>query len=319
MLLLAFQALSAQENHVAQLSFDRVMWDDPVSEVLSFHNPTDQILEIKKISLTPPLRAEDITHLILPGAKGSFRLVLGEDRQPGDFRGTVRVDFKKGVLPSQIFEVQGYVVPPIEFEPYPAFFIATHAGESKTSSLQILNHRDEALVLTSAESHSNRFSTKLVTLEAGKRYRLDLTLDGNADAGRRSEEIILHADPALQRPLVVQANTIIREPVYHFPDSVDLGALPLKIARDNNMVKSLSQVLMVYRPNTSGFEIEASVDLDYVDLRSEPGPDGDRYQLTLTLIPEKVAPGKIDGFVRINTNDLEFRVIEVPVTGYILE
>jgi hypothetical protein len=52
---------------------------------------------------------------------------------------------------------------------------------------------------------------------------------------------------------------------------------------------------------------------------SERGPHGDRYQFTLTLVPKKISPEPIEGTVRIETNDSEFKVLEVPVTGYILE
>ena len=62
------------------------MPDESVEDVIVFNNPTGDILEIESTQLTPPLVAEDITHLILPGAEGSFRLILGPDRQPGDYR-----------------------------------------------------------------------------------------------------------------------------------------------------------------------------------------------------------------------------------------
>jgi hypothetical protein len=59
--------------------------------------------------------------------------------------------------------------------------------------------------------------------------------------------------------------------------------------------------------------------LNYIDLESERGPDGDRYQMTLTLMPEKVRPGKVERTVTIKTNDREFPTLSVPVTGYILD
>jgi hypothetical protein len=122
----------------------------------------------------------------------------------------------------------------------------------------------------------------------------------------------------MDKQLRVQANTYVRTRVYNFPDTVDMGALPYKIATDAKTVQSLSQTLMVYRPNTRDFKVEATVNLDFVSLESERGPDGDRYQLTLTLMPEKVVPGKVDGVVRIKTNDKEFGLLEVPVSGYIM-
>jgi hypothetical protein len=198
--------------------------------------------------------------------------------------------------------------------------VATHYGKNRTASIEILNHREEPLYLRVAESDNDHYATNLETVEEGRHYRLSLTLDGSRTPGRWTDEIVLRAEPPLESPLTVQANTWIKERVYFSPPgSVDMGALPLNVATDENAVKTLSQILMVYRPDTDDFEVEASIDLDYIDMTIERGPKGDRYQMDLTLIPEKVKPGKIEGTVTIKTNDKEFPLIEVPVTGYILE
>jgi hypothetical protein len=310
---------ATSDGSVARLSFGRVMPDEPIEEVIGFNNPGDEPLVVENIQLTPPLLAEDITYLILPGAEGSFKLVLGEDRQPGPFEGVVRINFKDARHSPITFEIEGFVIPPIEFKPYPAFFVATHSGKQKTASIEIINHREQPLLLTTVKSDSERFSAELETIETGQHYRLTLILDGVAKPGKKEEEIILLTDQPMEKPLRVQANTIIRERVYTFPETVDLGNLPLKVVTENEAVQTLAQTLMVYRPETSDFDIDTSVNLDYLRLDSERGPNGDRYQLTLTLIPEKVVPGKIEGVVSIKTNDKEFSVLEVPVSGYILD
>ena len=307
------------DDSVAKLSFGRVMPDEPIEEVIGFNNPVDEPLVIENIQLTPPLVAEDITYLILPNAEGSFKLVLGEDRQPGPFEGIVRINFKDHKHPPITFEIEGFVIPPIEFKPYAAFFVATHSGTQKTASIEIINHRDVPLSLTAAKSDSERFSTELDTIETGQHYRLNLILDGNAKPGKKEEEIILLTDPPMDKPLRVQANTIIRETVYTFPESIDLGSLPSNVATDKDAVQTLAQTLMVYRPGTSDFKVDASVNIDCLSLESERGPDGDRYQLTLTLIPGRVVPGKIEGLVKIKTNDEKHDILEVPVSGYILD
>lgn len=269
--------------------------------------------------MTPPLVAKGITRVVPPDGNVQFTLVLGKERNPGIYKGLVRINFEDGVLDPVVFAIEGFIIPPIEFKPKPAFFIATHSEKQKTASIEVINHREQPLMLTAANSDSDRFTTKLETIEPGQHYRLSLILDGTAKPGRKTEYIFLQADPPMERPLQVQANTIIRERVYTFPEVVDLGGLPFPVATDVNVVQSLSQTLMVYRPGTTDFEIEASVDLDYITVESERGPDGDRFQLTLTLIPEKVIPGKIEGLVLIKTNDDRFKTLEVPVSGHILD
>jgi len=315
-IMLASSPAHSQES--ATLSFGRVGPDQPVSQVIEFDNDSGRLLEVEHIRLTPPFRAEDITTTILPDGQGSFRLILGEERVPGPYEGTISVEFKGAAWRPITFNVEGYVIPPIEFRPRSFFRIATHAGAQRRASLEIINHRDEPLNILSAEEASERFSVQLETIEEGQHYRLNLLLNGSAAPGKQTDRITLHAQPPTSEPLIVTADTWIRERVYHFPDSVDMGRLPLAIATDNDAVQQLAQTLMVYRPGTDDFEVIARVDVPFIAISSERGPDGDRYQITLTLMPERLEPGPIHGQVIIETNDEAFPMLKVPIQGGIL-
>jgi hypothetical protein len=61
-----------------------------------------------------------------------------------------------------------------------------------------------------------------------------------------------------------------------------------------------------------------SSDIPGLTLKSERGPKGDRYQVEVTLAPEKVRVGSLTGSIVIETNDAEFPRIIVPVTGRIV-
>ena len=311
-------AQSAEHDGV-RLSFGRVMPDEVVEQQLGFANATHGIVEVAEVRVTPPLEVRDLTEVVLPGQNGGFTLALGANRPTGAFEGSVRISFKDDAMAPLNFAIEGFVIPPIEFDPYPVFFVGTRKGESAKAHIDVINHREVPLILVAADEDSERFETRLETIEAGQRYRLHLALDGNAAPGTLSETIVLRAEPALDSPLKVQANTRIRERVYHFPDTVDMGAIPLAVARDGKAAETLSQILMVYRPGTADFEATATVDLDFVHLASERGPKGDRFQLTLTLLPGRVEPGSFRGTVRVETNDAEFAVLEIPVEGRIIE
>ena len=301
------------------LSFGRVMPDQTIEQVISFSNPTEYYLEVESIQLTPPLYAQDISSKIPPGDNGQFKLVLGADREFGAFEGIIRVNFKNDIMAPILFDVEGYVIPPVEIKPYPAFFVATHFGIDKKASLEIINHQDEPLNLVNAVSDSGRYSLQLEEIEPGQRYRLNLFLDGSTEPGQSTDEIVFISEPPAKTPLLVQANTIVRAQVYTFPDSVHFGALPLEIASDKKNIAALSQTLMIYRRNTEDFEIKAHVDLDYILINSERGPNGDRYQLTLSIVPERIRPGLISGMIRVTTNDDDYRELNIPVTGEVLE
>lgn len=302
----------------ARLSFGRIMFDQEIEQEIILSSPANDRITVSNIQLTAPLRARDIQTTIEPGENFQFTLALGRDRLFGEYEGLIKINFVEQGIEPIILSVEGYIVPPIELKPTTAFYVVTTEGKDKSASIEIINHREQPLNIKQATSNSDRFTTKLETVTAGKHYRLELLLDGNSPSGEQSEKITLETGEGKTGTMSIQANTIIREPVYTAPKTIDMGALPEKVAGDAIAVASLAQILMVYRPDTTDFEIEAFTDLDFVNIESERGPNGDRYQLTLTLIPEKVVPGKIEGLVMIKTNDNRIKTLEIPVSGHIL-
>ena len=119
--------------------------------------------------------------------------------------------------------------------------------------------------------------------------------------------------------MTVMANTILRERVYAFPDVVNLGAIPLAVASDPRNTSALGQTLMVHSPESETFELSVTSAPSFLDVTSERGPQGDRYQLTLTLRPDGLAEGRLEGSIKLRTNDAAFPELEVPVAGEILK
>lgn len=313
---------SAQVDDItpsARLSFGRIMFDQEIEQAIELSSPANHRLTVSNIQLTAPLLAHDIQTVINPGENLRFVLALGKERLFGEYEGSIKINFEEEGVEPILLMVEGYIVAPIELKPAPAFYVVTNQGKNKTASIEIINHREHPLNIKRAYSNSDRFTTRLETITPGEHYRLELLLDGSATTGEKSEKIMLETDQGKSGGMYIQANTIIREKVFTAPKIIDMGALPRRVATDTGAAKSLAQILMVYRPDTTDFEIEAAINLDYITIESERGPDGDRYQLTLTLTPEKVVPGKIEGVVRIKTNDEKYDILEIPITGYILD
>ena len=163
----------------------------------------------------------------------------------------------------------------------------------------------------------DRFLTKLETLDEGRRYRLTLLLNPDGPAGRHSESIVLKTSSRREPTITVAANTYLRERVYTFPDAVDLGTVRLTdVDRDPNLLERLAQTLMVY--GGSDFIISVRSDLPELDLSSERGPQGDRFQNTVRLKRDNLRPGDIRGSIVIDTNDAQFPSLVVPVVGSVL-
>jgi hypothetical protein len=247
-----------------------------------------------------------------------FELYLPEDADGGSVGGTIRLNFKEEQVNPIEFDIEAYVVTPIEFVPHPVAFLSTQRGIAKEESIEIINHRSNALNLVSLSHDSERFDAKLGVIKPGYHYRVDLTILGTGQAGRQSEWLQIINDDEELPFLKLMVNTLVKEKVYTFPDAVELGGLPLDVATNQDNASRLAQILMIYKPGASDFEISASSTLETIRYDYERGPDGDRYQFTIALDPEKVVVGPIDGKLVIKTNDAEFPVLEVPVRGEIL-
>ena len=170
------------------------------------------------------------------------------------------------------------------------------------------------------EHSSDRFTTKLETLEPGRRYRLTLALNPYGPGGKKSEPILIHTSSKTNAVLKVTANTYLRDRVYTFPEAVDLGALSLSAIQINpDLLRQSAQTLMVYQAGGSNFEVKLHSDLPALDLKLERGPQSDKYQATITLIEDKLQVGPLKGTIFIETNDSQYPSITVPVSGRILD
>jgi hypothetical protein len=65
--------------------------------------------------------------------------------------------------------------------------------------------------------------------------------------------------------------------------------------------------------------VDVTSNLASLTLRAERGPQGDRYQTTIQIAPERVQAGAIHGTITIRTNDPQFPELTIPVTGQILD
>jgi hypothetical protein len=207
----------------------------------------------------------------------------------------------------------------IDFEPLPAIYAVAQRGQSKEASIDIINRKPEPLEIRGIENPSRRFTVRTETLEPGRRYRLIVTLKGEGPAGDRVDYVRIKTnrenDPVIRMPV----NTRVRERVYTFPQSVFLGRYEIgQIKGDVQAAHAAGQTLMVYRKGIPGFRIKLTSDVPFLRFDSALGPNGDQWENSVWIDPEKAAPGDIRGSIFVETNDPEVPKLVVPVTGRLL-
>jgi hypothetical protein len=77
---------------------------------------------------------------------------------------------------------------------------------------------------------------------------------------------------------------------------------------------------MLYQADGKDFRVTARGDLPQgIELLLERGRGGDRYQMTVLLRKDKIAPGPLHGVIQLETNDTQFPRLVVPVRGSIVD
>ncbi|MBK5291869.1 MAG: hypothetical protein JJE04_09370 [Acidobacteriia bacterium] len=216
-------------------------------------------------------------------------------------------------------KIPTYPVDGIAYEPLPVVFALAPRGTVKESFIEIINRKPEPLEITGIENPSTRFAARIETLEAGRRFRLTVTLKGEGPSGKQSHVLLLKTNLASAPVLKIPVNTFVQEKVYTFPESVFLGRFGIsEIKGKTQASRGMAQILMVYRKGRPGFDIKVTSDVPFLKIESELGPKGDQWENTIWLDAERAEPGEIKGTIFIETNDPDIPKLSVPVTGRLL-
>lgn len=236
--------------------------------------------------------------------------------KPQRFLGFILLTLASGNLLGQHeIVIRGYGAEGIDFNP-PVIFATVNRGAVQETAIEITNRRTAPLNILDVVNPSQRFKARVETLDEGRRYRLMVTLKGEGPAGKQQDILELKTNLEDTPVFRIPVNTFVREKVRTFPDSVFMGRYPLSEIRDNPATaKQRAQILMVYREDTTDFQITVSSDVPYLKISSERGPKGDRYENTIWIDPDLAQAGKIKGNIIIKTNDPDFPELMVPVTG----
>ncbi len=205
----------------------------------------------------------------------------------------------------------------LEFIPFRGVVVAVERGATKEASIEIFNRDVQLFEITGIENTSTRFTAQVETIEPGRRYRLNVTFEAKGPEGKVAELLYLVTN---RDRIAIPVHTAVIPKVYTFPSAVDMGKFPASEIRGNpQTARTAAQILMVYRKNSTDFEIKVTSDVPFLKIESEQGPQGDRWENTIWLDAELVQPGEIQGTIVIETNDPEVPKLEVPVTGILLD
>ena len=302
-----------------RFNFGSVARGTVIEHPFVLRNDGDLPLRIAGVQLSPPLKLARMPAVVPPKGSATLLLSLDTSNLEGEYQGRLVVMLSESLAAPRTFSMTGQVSPAIEVLPRPAFFLSTQKGVARSGSLEIVNHQTGPLTLKLRPRPSNRHRIKLEPIEAGKRYRLTLSIPADALAGRISERLELETSSPTQPILYIGVNSTVRDRVYTFPDSVDFGKLTLRELKSATAGQSGAvQTLMIYQAGGNKFEVQPRSSSSAIGVGSEPGPKRDRAQITVSLIPSTIKTGPIRATITLKTNDPDFPTLSVPVTGEVV-
>jgi Protein of unknown function (DUF1573) len=264
--------------------------------------------------LTAKFKAE-----IPPGGEGFIQV----DWDTTSFSGPIDLEAKLSsndpVQPKFTFTLSGSIDPVIEVAPIWGGFISLYPDEKKERTLHIINHEQQPLKISSLEKQGTHFTASLKEVQSGKSYDLTITVPAGTPPGHYEEALLLHTNHPKFSEVPVGVNVLVMRDLHAFPESVDLKGIDLSILKQNpKLIDNLFENVIV--ENRRGdFEIKSiQTDVPFLKITQAP-PSGrsSRFKLDIQVLKEKLAPGKISGSIRVETNVKEFPEITIPVVAEI--
>lgn len=311
-------ASSAAADAPSRHDFGTVVAGPSVEHVFRIPNRGTAPVRVDRVLLTPPLVVARLPASIPAGGDVALPVRLDTTKVDGPFEGEIAV-FLRGVDEPIALELVGVVVGPVEVTPRRFVVLGAVRGEAKQASVDLVSHETTPLRVDRVESASPRFTTRVETIDPGRRLRLHVTLRPDAPTGRAHEPIVVHTSSASVPVVHLAALVNVHERVYTFPGAIDLGAIPAgALAGSPGLAERLAQTLMVYQTGGTAFEASFRTNVPGLVVTAARGPKGDRFQATVRLTGTP-KPGPLSGTIVVETNDPEFPRLEVPVAGTILD
>jgi len=286
-----------------------------------FHvkNSTTTPLTITSVQLSICGMDARFRPVVEPGNEGAITVEWDTSHWSGEMEGSATVFFAGSSARRQMLLLKAVVQPPVEILPYPAIFLSAFHGEDKEARLRIVNHEARPLALSLPVSGGKHFVSSLATIVPGKIYELVTTIRGGTLPGHYDEELQLLTDNPNFSRVTIPVQVFAKSDVYANPETIDFGTVSLGNLQRNSAVRDLMTQTLLVKKRSGVFEIKkVESNLDTMVVVKDPANGKSAtYRIDVGLKPEIAKPGPIAGFVELITDESNFPVIRVPITGLV--
>jgi hypothetical protein len=312
----------------SRYDFGAVKTGAKVQHTISLRNlgAADLIIQDMRFSV-PGLRVQ-APRVIPPRGEGALMLELDTSGLRGEVDGQVILGTNDPQAARLELQVRGRVESLVDLFPRPAIFLSAFRWEveEKEAAIAIVNRDESPLEILAVRPEGDRFTARLKPIEKERRYELAVKLRGSGPSGMGLGRITVSTNQG--ETIAVPVFTLLRDKIYVSPLEIDFGRIILQqVERQPEFLKSRTETLYVYKYLGENFRIQVESAPSFIAVEKTP-PDGPGamvniprqgptaiFELKVVPIREKLKPGRLEGTIRISTNDPEFPEILVQVRG----
>ena len=239
----------------------------------------------------------------------SASVTTNDPRQPNFnlvLRARFTVDAPSGekpappVNPNAVFNV----------EPGDHWITSALAGSSAANYFYLYNPQSTPFHVKSVIPGGPNFTAALQTVQDGKRYELKVVSNSALKPGHYAQTLKIVTDSPLQPEINISLDLTVIPKVFASPQTITMPTLPA--ASDLSAITWPS--IYVRKMREQGLQIKGYTStLPFIKLKLVTETEGQVYKITLALDNSKIKPGQFKGQIRVETNDPDVPVIEIPV------
>src|SRR5262249_8267268 len=192
--------------------FGRVESGVALEHKFALRNTGSAPLRIENVQLSDKEVKVRIPQSIPPGETGELTAHIDTQSVAGAWKWGIVLQTNDETRPVVAYNIAAYVYAPLEVDPLQLFF-SLYDDETAEKDITITNHQVAPLAITGVEKKGSHFTAALSTVEAGRKYRLRVTVPQSVEPGRYLEAVRLQTDDPKQPALQVSVNVFVKRDV----------------------------------------------------------------------------------------------------------
>jgi hypothetical protein len=206
----------------------------------------------------------------------------------------------------------GKLAGPFNISPSDRWNTSVLSGSSSTGTLTLYNGSGTPIHIKQLKPGGTDFTASFQTIENGKRYELTVATNPALKPGQYHQTLKILTDSKQAPELEIDLAVTVFPQIFVTPNMLTIPQM--SSAQDLSSVNL--PLIYVRKLRGDGLKVtNVTSTLPFLILTLSTDTEGKIYTLRVTLNRSKITPGEFKGKIRIETNDPDTPVLEVPVQG----